>query len=158
MKLTAKAVQAARYTGRPAKLFDGAGLFLHVTPTGRTWRYRYRLDGKSRDFTIGPADVVSLSDAREQHRAARRLVLAGRDPVAERRADAERARRPRGPRAPPRRDRRSGARSLVRTAREGMGGLARIEGAKPARLPHPVRVPQAPRAVPWPLRTSSTCW
>ena len=95
MKLNAKAVAAARFTGKPAKLYDGGGLHLHVGRTSRTWRYSYRLGGRPREYTIGPAADVSLAEARERHREARRLVLDGVDPVEARREAraAEQARR-----------------------------------------------------------------
>lgn len=84
MKLTAKAVSAAKFVDRPLKLSDGHGLYLHVTRTSSTWRYRYRLHGKAREFTIGKLDIVSLAEARERHRDARALVQDGVDPVAQR--------------------------------------------------------------------------
>lgn len=71
MKLTAKQVQAARYRDKAEKLFDGHGLYLHFTRTARTWRYTYRPNGKAKEFTIGPLDIISLQDARDQHREAR---------------------------------------------------------------------------------------
>lgn len=86
MKLNARAVLNAKYEGRPKKLTDGAGLYLHVTATGKFWRYNYRHAGRQKEYTIGPASLVSLSEARERHRQARLLVLDGRDPVAERTA------------------------------------------------------------------------
>ena len=85
MKLTATAVKAARYLNKPLKLADGHGLYLHVTPTANFWRYRYRLDGKARELTIGNAEIVSLAIAREHHREARGMVLTGKDPVKHRR-------------------------------------------------------------------------
>lgn len=96
MKLTAKAVKAARFDGKVRKLYDGGGLYLRVGPASNSWRYSYRRDGKAREFTIGPADAISLADARERHREARRLVLDGLDPVAERAAGAARRREAQG--------------------------------------------------------------
>jgi len=89
MKLTAKAVAATKFIGKPIKAYDGHGLHLYVTKTSRVWRYSYRLDGKSREFTLGDAALISLADARELHREARRLVQAGDDPVADRRDKRE---------------------------------------------------------------------
>jgi integrase len=85
MKLTATAVKAARYVDKPVKLADGHGLYLHITPTANFWRYRYRIGGKAREFTIGNAEIVPLSQAREEHRQARALLLSGEDPVQSRR-------------------------------------------------------------------------
>ena len=85
VKLTAKTVAAARYVDRNLSLADGGGLVLAVTRTARTWRYRYRLAGVARQYTIGSADEISLAEARDLHREARRRVQAGADPVSARR-------------------------------------------------------------------------
>ncbi|OOC09904.1 hypothetical protein B1A74_08380 [Thioalkalivibrio halophilus] len=43
-KLTAAALAAAKYEGRPRKLFDGGGLYVPIQASGRYWRpYRSRL-------------------------------------------------------------------------------------------------------------------
>lgn len=86
MKLTARSVAAARFDGKPRKYFDGHGLYLHVSSASRVWRYGYRLHGKQKTFTIGPVDLISLAQARELHRDARKQVTQGLDPVAQRRA------------------------------------------------------------------------
>ena len=70
--------------GRPsAKLYlDGSGLYLHVGATGgKSWVFRYTLNGKSRDMGLGRADVFSLAEARERALAARKLVADGIDPL-----------------------------------------------------------------------------
>lgn len=85
MKLTAKAVVAAQFRDKAEKHFDGHGLYLHATKTARTWRYTYRIAGKAREFTIGSAALLSLAEARDRHRDARKIVLAGSDPVTVRR-------------------------------------------------------------------------
>lgn len=89
MKLTEKTVQAAKAAGIPKKLFDGHGLYLHITKTGRKWRYTYRLNGKPKEFTIGDANIISLSEARKKHHIARLLVLEGEDPVDQRKHSLE---------------------------------------------------------------------
>ena len=89
MKLTAKTVSAARFKGKSEKIYDGHGLYLHVTKTSKVWRYTYRMDGKQREFTIGAVDVVPLAKARKLHLDARALVLDGIDPVSERRKERE---------------------------------------------------------------------
>ena len=92
MRLTAKTVQAAKSAGIPKKLFDGHGLYLHITKTGRKWRYTYRLNGKPKEFTIGDADIISLAEARRKHQTARLLVLDGEHPVEQRRIFREKKR------------------------------------------------------------------
>ena len=49
-------------TGKKAKLFDGGGLYLEVTPAGgKIFRLKYRIDGKEKTLTIGKYPAVSLS-------------------------------------------------------------------------------------------------
>ena len=49
MALTATAIRSAKPQDKPAKLFDGGGLFLLVTPNGgKWWRLKYRFGGKEK--------------------------------------------------------------------------------------------------------------
>ncbi len=53
-KLTALEVRNAKATGKPCKLPDGHGLYLHVALSGtKTWRYRFRVNRKESTFTLG---------------------------------------------------------------------------------------------------------
>ena len=53
--------------GKKAKLFDGGGLYLEVTPAGgKIFRLKYRIDGKEKTLTIGKYPAVSLSEARHK--------------------------------------------------------------------------------------------
>jgi|GEM_PF-955637 len=53
--------------GKKAKLFDGGGLYLEVTPAGgKIFRLKYRIDGKEKTLTIGKYPSVSLSEARHK--------------------------------------------------------------------------------------------
>ena len=61
---------------------DGGNLYLHVSPDGRYWFFRWGAGGKNY-LSIGPVHTVSLARAREKARAARELLLDGRDPKAE---------------------------------------------------------------------------
>lgn len=86
--LTETAVRAARATQKPAKLFDGGGLYLLVNPQGsRLWRFKYRIHGKEKLLAIGAYPDVSLKRAREKRDEARRLLADGIDPSAQRRAE-----------------------------------------------------------------------
>lgn len=68
---------------------DGGGLYLQVTASGaKSWVYRYRFEGRRPEMGLGPLHVVGLADAREAADAARKMVLAGQDPLAGRRAAA----------------------------------------------------------------------
>jgi integrase len=68
---------------------DGAGLYLQIRPGGaRSWIYRYRLNGRTRDQGLGALVDVSLVRARDKANAARALVNEGIDPIEHARAQA----------------------------------------------------------------------
>jgi len=65
---------------------DGGGLYLQVTgEAGRSWIFRYWVDGRERQMGLGATHTVSLSEARDAAREARRQRSAGLDPIEERR-------------------------------------------------------------------------
>lgn len=69
---------------KPARYADGGGLYLLVKPDGRrTWlfRYRDRVTQKVRDKGLGPANDVSLKEAREAAAEARLQLRLGADPI-----------------------------------------------------------------------------
>ena len=81
-KLTALGVKRAT-EGRHG---DGGGLYLVVSETGsRKWVLRIQSGGKRRDFGLGSATSVSLSEAREAAVDMHRAVRRGEDPKAHRR-------------------------------------------------------------------------
>lgn len=86
MALTDRAIRAAKAADKPFKLGDSGGLFLLVTPTGRLWRWKFRLGGRAQQMSFGAYPEVSLAEAREQRDRARAELRAGRDPRAARRA------------------------------------------------------------------------
>jgi hypothetical protein len=64
------------------KVFDGAGLYLLVTPKGgRCWRYAYRFEGKHKTLSLGIFPDVPLDRARSRHEFARKLLANGIDPA-----------------------------------------------------------------------------
>jgi integrase len=77
---------------------DGGGLYLRVTEgkededgsrtLNRYWLFRYarRSTGKDRQLGLGPLDTVTLAGARAAARECREQLLAGLDPVEQRRA------------------------------------------------------------------------
>lgn len=70
----------------PAKLFDGDGLFLTLTPRGTAvWRLRYRIAGRDKIFSIGAYPEIGLAAARDARTAARALIRENHDPVVARR-------------------------------------------------------------------------
>jgi integrase len=82
MLLSARQVATAK---GPARLYDGGNLILQVTPSGaKSWMFRYRREGKSRDLGLGSAGVVTLAKARELARECREWLADGKDPQRER--------------------------------------------------------------------------
>jgi hypothetical protein len=87
-KLSAKTVEAAVRAGLKKKLFDGGGLYLEVLRPGRrSWRYKFRIDGKENRISLGTTDDVSLAQAREIHKGAHAQVSQGRCPQVERKIE-----------------------------------------------------------------------
>jgi integrase len=81
MALTDTAIRAAKPTEKQQKLFDGNGLFLLVTPSGtKSWRLKYRFQGKEKLISLGSYPLVSLKEARERTTAARKTLEGGIDP------------------------------------------------------------------------------
>lgn len=88
--LTNAQVRTARTKPCAYKLSDGQGLHLYIAPTNlRSWRLRFRMDGKEQLLTIGKYPEVDLAAAREAAAAARDALRAGRDPREERAARLE---------------------------------------------------------------------
>ena len=74
-------------TLREGKHPDGAGLYFQVKGAGRSWLFRYEIDGKDRWMGLGPFPTVSLAKARKLARKAKAQRAEGLDPIEERRAD-----------------------------------------------------------------------
>ena len=83
-KLTATSCNSARLAdGEREKLVsDGAGLFLYVRPSGKSWLFVFTFDGKRKKMSLGSFPSVGLAYARERAVEARALVAKGVDPVA----------------------------------------------------------------------------
>jgi hypothetical protein len=65
MALSDLAVRTAKPGTKPARLFDGGGLYLEVSPAGgKLWRLKYRYGGKEKRLALGKYPDVSLKDAR----------------------------------------------------------------------------------------------
>jgi hypothetical protein len=80
-KLTNAALKGLiKKTGRHA---DGGGLYFRVLGEGRTyWAFRYRIDGKVREMSLGPFPEMNLAEARDRHGAERTKVSTyKRDPL-----------------------------------------------------------------------------
>ena len=79
--LTATQVQNAKPKDKPYKLFDGGGLFLHVTPSGgKHWKMKFKqAKGKENLLSFGAYPEVSLEQARRKRDEARTQKAAGKD-------------------------------------------------------------------------------
>lgn len=81
------ALKTAEQTAKPVRLADGGGLRLDAQPTGAGWwRLRYRFGGKEGMLSLGTYPETGLRDARQRRDEARRLIAAGIDPSAHRKA------------------------------------------------------------------------
>jgi integrase len=86
-RLTAMAVQKLKEPGRHA---DGDGLYLQIGPTGgKSWLFRYMLQGKAREMGLGALNTMPLAEAREAALSARRTLAAGLDPLEVRKAERQ---------------------------------------------------------------------
>ncbi len=82
--------RAAKYSPTGGnKLFDGGGMYLHLTPAGtKKWRMKFRgITGKENLLTFGDYPSVSLADARAKREEVRTQIEAGTDPALKRDAD-----------------------------------------------------------------------
>jgi integrase len=78
-RLTARMVEQLK---KPGYYGDGGGLVLRVAEGGsKVWLFRYKTHGRVREMGLGPIRDVSLAEAREGAREARRLRRAGIDPI-----------------------------------------------------------------------------
>lgn len=67
------------------QLFDGAGLHFIKRPKGACyWKLRLTVHGRRRDMGLGPYPDISLAEAREMARVARKQARDGEDPILER--------------------------------------------------------------------------
>ncbi len=83
-KFTARKVEALK---EPGHYVDGDGLALVIGKRGgKSWVLRTMVRGKRRDIGLGGLSWVSLAEAREKSRAARKIARDGGDPIAARRA------------------------------------------------------------------------
>jgi integrase len=88
MTLTHIQITHAKPRSQTYKLADADALYLVVSPNGaKLWRMNYRYLGRQKTLHFGEWPLVTLSDARVRRDDARRLLAAGLDPVAEKKAD-----------------------------------------------------------------------
>ncbi|MCA3647471.1 MAG: tyrosine-type recombinase/integrase [Methylobacterium sp.] len=89
MSLSDLAIRQAKEGPKLRKLSDGGGLQLWIKPNGsKLWCLAYRgTDGKQKKYSIGPYPTVTLQEARNKREEAKRLLLAGLDPVTHNRTE-----------------------------------------------------------------------
>ncbi len=88
MKLTDTAVRNAKPAAKPVRMADGSGMYLEVSPAGgKLWRLKYRFGGIEKRLALGAYPDTGLKDARSKRDAARKLLAAGVDPSAQRKAE-----------------------------------------------------------------------
>lgn len=76
-----KAMQVAKLAAAGMHA-DGGGLYLRIADDGgRSWVFRYALNGRARYMGLGSASAFTLAEARERARAARKLAADGIDPI-----------------------------------------------------------------------------
>lgn len=88
MPLTETAIKKTKPGIKPVKLSDGKGMYLLVNPAGsKLWRWKFRFLGKEKVMSLGAYPDVTLAQARDGVDAARKILAAGHDPMAIRKAD-----------------------------------------------------------------------
>lgn len=81
MALTTVEINNTKPKDKPFKIYDEAGLFMQITPSGgKLWRFKYRFEGKEKLLAIGSYPEVTLANARERRDNARKL-LANEPPI-----------------------------------------------------------------------------
>lgn len=81
------------HLNEPGLYGDGRGLWLRVARGGtKAWVLRFMLNGRARAMGLGSVDLVSLAEARERARNARKLLLDNCDPIEHRRSARAQAR------------------------------------------------------------------
>ena len=79
--LTDKQAANAKPKEKPYKLPDSGGLYLYVAKTGlKSWRMKFRFDGKEKLLTFGSYPDITLKDARNKRDQAKAEILANEDP------------------------------------------------------------------------------
>ena len=80
-------------TKKPGLYADGAGLYLQVAESGsRSWVFRFKIAGRTRDMGLGSVNTVSLAEARTLAAECRRHQLQGIDPIEARKSARAQAR------------------------------------------------------------------
>src|SRR5829696_7258163 len=77
------AIAVSKFT-KPGRYAVGDGAYLQISARGtKAWIFRYQRDGKARHMGLGPYGLISLAEARERARTARKALLDGDDAAAQ---------------------------------------------------------------------------
>lgn len=80
--LTKAAIDNAKPKDRPYRLYDQEGLYLEIAPSGsKLWRLKYRFNRKEKRLSFGKYPLVSLKEARDKARGAKKVLASGEDPA-----------------------------------------------------------------------------
>ncbi|MEX3763140.1 tyrosine-type recombinase/integrase [Paraburkholderia phenoliruptrix] len=89
-RLSALGVEKMRTPGYVA---DGGGLYLQISPTlTKSWIFRFKRNGRSREMGLGPLSALNLAEARKRAEDCRRMLLDGVDPIEARKAAKDESR------------------------------------------------------------------
>jgi len=87
MPLTELAIKHLKPRDKIYRLADSGGLCIEVSPKGsKLWRWRYKFNGKGQLLALGKYPHVSLAKARKLRDEAREMLLAGKHPTREKKA------------------------------------------------------------------------
>ncbi len=93
MALTDVGIRNVKAGAKPAKMADGGGMFLLLTPAGgKLWRLKYRIDGREKLLALGAYPEIGLGEARRRREEARELIAFGKDPSREKQREKVRER------------------------------------------------------------------
>lgn len=88
MQLKEFTIRKAKPKEKAYRLSDGGSLFLLIKPNGsKLWQLRYRYHGKENILSFGPYPLVTLAEARQKRDQAKKLLLDGIDPAAQKKQD-----------------------------------------------------------------------
>ncbi len=88
MTLTHIQISNAKPAEKAYKMADSDALYLVVRPSGaKVWRMNYRHLGRQKTLYFGSWPDIGIASARELRDAARKLLLAGLDPAAEKKVE-----------------------------------------------------------------------
>lgn len=88
MPLSDIIVENSKPADKPRKIYDRAGLFLLVHPHGgKWWRFKYRIQGREKQISLGTYPKESLTMARSLCDHAHQLLTQGLDPSAVKQAE-----------------------------------------------------------------------